>query len=206
MPPHSSLVPLYKPIRSHTSLTLKASFTISNDKFQTTEREERPEREMCPSDRLASSITAANLDFRPAFEIIDADRDGKISRDDLRAFYAGIPRSSSEKVDEDEMTMIGTMISVADANKDGFVEFDEFEKVLETAPHGCGSGDGLMRDVFKVMDKDGDGRLSYGDLKSYMESAGLAADDDEIKAMIRLGGGDSNGGVSFDGLLKIFGC
>ncbi|RID43563.1 hypothetical protein BRARA_I00416 [Brassica rapa] len=160
---------------------------------------------MCPSGRLASSTTASNPDFRPAFEIIDADRDGKISSDDLRAFYAGIPRSSSDK-DEDEMMMIGTMISVADANKDGFVEFDEFEKVLEAAPRGCRSGDGLMRDVFKVMDRDGDGRLSYGDLKSYMESAGLAANDEEIKAMIRLGGGDLNGGVSFDGLLKIFGC
>ncbi|KAF8107237.1 hypothetical protein N665_0124s0034 [Sinapis alba] len=165
---------------------------------------------MCPSGRLASSTTAANpADFRPAFEIIDADRDGKISSDDLRAFYAGIPKPSSggENKDEDEMTMIGTMISVADANKDGFVEFDEFEKVLETAPRGCSrSGDGLMKDVFKVMDKDGDGRLSYGDLKSYMESAGLPANDEEIKAMIRLGGGDSNGGVSFDGLLRIFGC
>ncbi|CAH8354241.1 unnamed protein product [Eruca vesicaria subsp. sativa] len=160
---------------------------------------------MCPSGRLVSSITTANPDFRPAFEIIDADRDGKISSDDLRAFYAGISRSSPDK-DEDETMMIGTMISVADANKDGFVEFDEFEKVLETAPRGRGSCDGLMKDVFKMMDRDGDGRLSYGDLKSYMESAGLAADDDEIKAMIRLGGGDLNGGVSFDGLLRIFGC
>ncbi|CAH2044617.1 unnamed protein product [Thlaspi arvense] len=158
---------------------------------------------MCPSGRIASSITAANPDFRPAFEVIDADRDGKISSDDLRAFYAVIPRSSGG--DQDEEMMIGTMISVADENKDGFVEFDEFEKVLETAPP-CGSGNGLMKDVFKVMDKDGDGRLSYGDLKSYMESAGLDANDDEIKAMIRLGGGDSNGGVSFDGLLRIFGC
>ena len=63
-----------------------------------------------------------------------------------------------------------------------------------------------MKDVFKVMDKDGDGRLSYGDLKSYMDSAGLAVTDDEIKSMIRLAGGDLNDGVSFDGLLKIFGC
>lgn len=158
---------------------------------------------MCPSGRIAIPITTAvNSDFRPAFEIIDADRDGKISSDDLRAFYAGIPRSSGENHDE---TMIGTMISVADANKDGFVEFDEFEKVLETAPL-CRSGNGLMKDVFMVMDKDGDGRLSYGDLKSYMDSAGLAVTDDEIKAMIRLAGGDSNDGVSFDGLLKIFGC
>ncbi|CAA7058804.1 unnamed protein product [Microthlaspi erraticum] len=158
---------------------------------------------MCPSGRITSSLTAASPDFRPAFEIIDADRDGKISSDDLRAFYAGIPRSSSSYRDEE--MMIGTMISVADANKDGFVGFDEFEKVLETVP-SCRSGNGLMKDVFKVMDRDGDGRLSYGDLKSYMESAGLDASDDEIKEMIRLGGGDSNGGVSFDGLLRIFGC
>ncbi|KAL1190945.1 Calcium-binding protein CP1 [Cardamine amara subsp. amara] len=157
---------------------------------------------MCPSGRILSPITAANSDFRPAFEVIDADRDGKISSDDLRSFYAGISRSSGG--DNDEM-MIGTMISVADANKDGFVEFDEFEKVLG-AVSLCRSGNGLMEDVFKVMDKDGDGRLSYGDLKSYMDSAGLAATDDEIKAMIRLAGGDSNGGVSFDGLLRIFGC
>lgn len=160
---------------------------------------------MCPSGRVLSPITAANLDFRPAFEVIDTDRDGKISSDDLRAFYAGIPKSSSFSGEDNEEMMIGTMISVADANKDGFVEFDEFEKVLGAAPL-CRSENGVMNDVFKVMDKDGDGRLSYGDLKSYMDSAGLAATDDEIKAMIRLAGGDSNGGVSFDGLLRVFGC
>lgn len=158
---------------------------------------------MCPSGRIASSITTANPDFRSAFEVIDADRDGKISSDDLRAFYAGIPRSPSSS-SGDEM-MIGTMMSVADANKDGFVEFDEFEKVLETAPP-CRSEEGLMKDVFEAMDKDGDGRLSYGDLKSYLDSAGLTASDDEIKSMIRFAGGDSNDGVSFDGLLRIFGC
>ncbi|XP_010546967.1 PREDICTED: calmodulin [Tarenaya hassleriana] len=159
---------------------------------------------MCPSGRM---ITAANPDLRPAFEVIDADHDGKISCDDLRSFYAGIPRSTSSD------DVICAMISAADANKDGFVEYNEFEKVLRgyngkltSSYGGSEGGDGLMEDVFKVMDKDGDGRLSFGDLKSYMDSAGLDATDDEIKAMIKLAGGDENGGVSFDGLLKIFGC
>ena len=53
-----------------------------------------------------------------------------------------------------------------------------------------------MEDVFKVMDKDGDGRLSHDDLKSYMNCASFAATDDDIEAMIRLGGGDENDGVS----------
>ncbi|KFK26594.1 hypothetical protein AALP_AA8G269000 [Arabis alpina] len=155
---------------------------------------------MCPS---GSTISISLItDFRPAFEVIDADRDGKISSDDLRAFYAGIPRSSSSSSSPGDETMIGTMMSVADANKDGFVEFEEFEKVLEFGR--CEQG--LMKDVFRAMDKDGDGRLSYGDLKTYLDYAGLPCSDDDIKAMIRFAGGDSIDGVSFDGLLRIIGC
>ncbi|XP_024047958.1 probable calcium-binding protein CML10 isoform X1 [Citrus clementina] len=62
-----------------------------------------------------------------------------------------------------------------------------------------------MEDVFKVMDKDGDGRLSHDDLKSYMNCAGFAATDDDIKAMIRLGGEDENDGVSSPSFSKLVG-
>lgn len=154
---------------------------------------------MCPSDRIANpgwSTTTTPSDFWPAFEILDADRDGKISKDDLRVFYTGISGGGSE----DEL--IGAMISVADENRDGFVQYAEFEKVLGHENRRSGGG-GVMEDVFRVMDKDGDGRLSHQDLKSYMECAGLEASDEDISAMIRLAAGDDGGGVSFNGLLKI---
>ncbi|XP_061349214.1 calcium-binding protein CP1 [Gastrolobium bilobum] len=161
---------------------------------------------MCPSGRSlrthssssSSSSSAATSDFRPAFDILDADRDGKISRDDLRAFYAGVYGGVTGGDD-----VIGAMMTVADINKDGFVEYEEFERVVngnaERRPLGCGA----MEDVFRVMDKDGDGRLSHQDLKSYMAWAGFAATDEDITAMIKFGGGDQNGGVNFDGLLRI---
>lgn len=159
---------------------------------------------MCPTGTALRPCDAAKPSrLKPAFDVIDADRDGKISRDDLRAFYAG------RRASEDDDDVIGTMISVADFNKDGYVEYDEFERVLDleygkaNSKSKSNGGGGLMEDVFKVMDKDGDGRLSHDDLKSYMNCAGFAATDDDIKAMIRLGGGDENDGVSFDGLLKI---
>ncbi|PON64934.1 Parvalbumin [Parasponia andersonii] len=145
---------------------------------------------MCPSGR---TLTTSGPGFRSAFEVLDADRDGKISGDDLRAFYAGFSSSGA-----DERT-IRSMMRAADSNRDGFVEYDEFERVL-----GCGGGGGgVMEEVFKVMDKDGDGRLSHQDLKSYMESAGFPAGDEDIKAMIALGGGNDKEGVSYQGWLKI---
>ncbi|XWS14219.1 hypothetical protein CRYUN_Cryun36dG0104300 [Craigia yunnanensis] len=155
---------------------------------------------MCPSERNLSrpEKTSSGSDFRSAFEVLDADRDGKISREDLRRFYAGFSNGNTGFDDEE---MIGTMISLADLNRDGLVEYEEFERVLGGSKKKV-SGFGVMEDVFKVMDKDGDGRLSHDDLKSYMNWAGFSASDEDIKAMIRLGGGDEKG-VSFDGLLKI---
>ncbi|WCJ23296.1 Ca2+-binding protein 1 [Euphorbia peplus] len=156
---------------------------------------------MCPSGRtLSARTTSSNTNFRTAFDVLDSDRDGKISRDDLETFYAGFPNGAVSKEDD----FIATMMSVADFNNDGFVEYEEFERVLEKKPARKKDGGGVMEDVFRVMDKDGDGKLSHDDLKSYMKLAGFDADDDDIKAMIKLGGGDEqNGAVSYSGLLRI---
>lgn len=166
---------------------------------------------MCPSDRNLRREAPARPHLRSAFDVLDADRDGKISSDDLRSFYAGFSGGGMGG-DED---VLATMMAVADANRDGFVEYEEFERVLSGAKAGPGRtrstprpaaaarGGGLMEEVFRVMDKDGDGRLSYEDLRSYMAWAGLGASEDEIKAMIRLGGGDEAEGVSLDGLMKV---
>ncbi|XP_018836326.1 calcium-binding protein CP1-like [Juglans regia] len=158
---------------------------------------------MCPSGTAQRAVVEASLStvLRPAFDVLDADRDGKISRDDLRTFYAEF---TSGDADEEA---IKSMISVADSNRDGFVEYNEFERVLGdrrgSSPAGRREG-GVMEDVFRMMDKDGDGKLSHEDLKSYMQWAGFSASDADIKAMIALGGGgDEKDGVSYDGLLKI---
>ncbi|XP_027332640.1 calcium-binding protein CP1 [Abrus precatorius] len=152
---------------------------------------------MCPSGRTLRPH-ALSSDFRPAFDVLDTDRDGKISRDDLRAFYSGVHGGVPGGDD-----VIGAMMTVADINKNGFVEYDEFERVVTGNAERRALGCGAMEDVFRVMDKDGDGKLSHRDLKSYMAWAGFHATDEDIKAMIRFGGGDQNGGVTFDGLLRI---
>ncbi|KAK9084375.1 hypothetical protein Scep_030846 [Stephania cephalantha] len=163
---------------------------------------------MCPSgrDRLAGIRTSDGMStgIKQAFDVIDADRDGKISAEDLRAFYSGASpvNAIAATTTEDD---IGSMISVADSNRNGFVELDEFEQVLmkcrtTTSDHNEMA---MMEDAFKVMDRDGDGLVGLEDLRSYMEWAGFELGDEEIKAMIRLGGGDESRGVCYQGLLKI---
>ncbi|KAE8683496.1 putative DNA replication complex GINS protein SLD5 [Hibiscus syriacus] len=160
---------------------------------------------MCQWERNPSRPTKTNspLEFRSAFEVLDADRDGKIGREDLRRLYAGFCNGNDSGYNEDDM--IESMISLADLNKDGFVEYEEFEHVLGLSSKKKKTiFEVIMEDVFKVMDKDGDGRLSHEDLKSYMEWAGFSASDEDIKAMITLGGDDEQD-VSFNALLQILG-
>ncbi|KAJ0979951.1 hypothetical protein J5N97_015425 [Dioscorea zingiberensis] len=146
---------------------------------------------MCPSDR---SVRREASEFRSAFDVLDADHDGRISRDDLKAFYSAFPSATTD----DE---IHTMISAADADLNGFVEFHEFQRVLNAAnPRGVES---IFEEAFKVMDRDGDGRVGFDDLKVYFGTVGMEVGDEDVRAMIRMGGGDERDGVGFDALLKI---
>ncbi|GAB4850759.1 hypothetical protein Ancab_030059 [Ancistrocladus abbreviatus] len=157
---------------------------------------------MCPSGTGIRSQQRSS-ELQEAFDLLDADRDGKISKEDLQAFYSANAAASGAP----EEDLIGTMISVADSNKNGFVELEELERFLDlknsTRTCGSGGGGGIMEDAFRLMDKDGDGRLSLEDLKSFLTCAGLPATDEDVRAMIALGGG--GGGLSFDALLKILG-
>ncbi|KAL0401260.1 UNVERIFIED_CONTAM: Calcium-binding protein CP1 [Sesamum latifolium] len=146
---------------------------------------------MCPTGTSFQTVSKSSL--RSAFQVLDADGDGKISYDDLRAFYGGFSGPEED--------VIGSMISVADSNKNGYVEYEEFEVVLKGRKKGKKNGRiGVMEEAFRVMDKDGDGKVGHEDLKSYLNWAGFEAGDEDVKAMIRL---DENGGVTFEGLLKI---
>ncbi|KAL6532530.1 hypothetical protein OROGR_014500 [Orobanche gracilis] len=157
---------------------------------------------MCPTGTAFQNNTKEQQtsNLRSAFEVLDVDGDGKISYDDLWASYDGF--SGPDVSDED---VIGSMISMADSNKNGYVEYEEFARVLNRRRKGKTgrASDGMMRDAFRVMDKDGDGKVGHEDLKSYLNWAGFETHDEDLKAMIRLGGGDENDGVTFEGLLRI---
>ncbi|XP_028753528.1 calcium-binding protein CP1-like [Neltuma alba] len=160
-------------------------------------------RNLRPGCASSSSSAATNSPLRPAFDVLDVDCDGKISYDDLHSSYNRFCHHDTQKGE-----VIGWMMTVADTNGDGFVEYEEFERVLEMGGGGKAAWDSglMMKEVFRVMDKhDGDGKLGHKDLKSFMEWAGIAVTDQDIDDMIALGRGDLNDGVSLDGFIGLLG-
>lgn len=64
------------------------------------------------------------MEAKQIFDLCDTNSDGKIDRGELKAYFQkiGIPLSEKE---------IDDMISVADGNRNGFVEFEEFVKLFQ---------------------------------------------------------------------------
>uniref|UniRef100_A0ACD5XK88 Uncharacterized protein n=1 Tax=Avena sativa TaxID=4498 RepID=A0ACD5XK88_AVESA len=162
---------------------------------------------MCPGGRYAGLDLPAGAgagDLRPAFDVLDADRDGRISREDLKSFYANNAGGGAtrERFDDDD---IAAMIAAADADLDGFVQYVEFEGLLgRAAAVGAGGGGcrSAMEDAFRLIDRDGDGKVGFEDLKAYLGWAGMQVADDEIRAMISMAG-DGDGGVGLQALARV---
>lgn len=64
------------------------------------------------------------MEAKEIFDLCDTNSDGKIDRGELQSYFQkiGIPLSEKE---------IDNMISVADGNRTGCVEFEEFVKLFQ---------------------------------------------------------------------------
>jgi calmodulin len=156
---------------------------------------------MCPGGKYAGLDHPAGAgDLRPAFDVLDADRDGRISRDDLKSFYATANTGAAATSDDD----IAAMIAAADADRDGFVQYHDFEGLLAPASTKgtAAAATSAMEDAFRLMDRDGDGKVGFEDLKAYLGWAGMPVHDDEVRAMISVAG-DGDGGVGLQALARM---
>ena len=66
-----------------------------------------------------SAEQAAEL--RKAFDVMDANKDGVVTKDELKTLLKGLGEEVTDEV-------VDEMINIADENGDGKVQFDEFVK------------------------------------------------------------------------------
>eukprot|EP01018_Ginkgo_biloba_P010989 Gb_05639 [translate_table: standard] len=162
---------------------------------------------MCPSGRNGQKnfiLQETGLDnpsnMRQAFSVLDRDGDGRIVFSDLQEFFSrGLGKNMSK---ED----IESMIYVADLNRNGSVEFEEFEKIINMFKEKAkgkkvqeDSEMSLLKEAFTIMDRDGDGVVSLADLNGLMDVAmQRPMSQEDVVAMIEVAGGSVNSGVCYE--------
>ena len=69
-----------------------------------------------------SKLTAEQSEeLKKAFEVMDANKDGVVTKDELKSLLKGLGEEVTDEV-------IDEMIKIADENGDGKIQFDEFCK------------------------------------------------------------------------------
>ncbi|XP_030538829.1 calmodulin-like protein 30 [Rhodamnia argentea] len=132
-------------------------------------------------------------EMRQVFDKFDANRDGKISKEEYKSAMGVLGQGISDHEANEAFR-------VMDANKDGFVDFREFLEV-----HGSGGGIKScdIEGAFRAYDLDGDGRISAKELWEVMRSLGEKCSLEACKRMVRAVDADGDGCVNMDEFMNM---
>lgn len=150
-----------------------------------------------PETATPALITCKEDEFRQVFRFLDADNDGRISADELKAYFASVGDSLSR--DEAER-MIGEFSrGGGGAGEAPLLEFGEFVRVMEL----CDDGDVLRRAFGVYEEEKGSGCITAEGLRKALRRLGVVKTVEECKAMIRAYDVDGNGVLDFEEFHKM---
>ncbi len=121
------------------------------------------------------------------FDKIDADHDGKLTKDEVKDYVKKLGSTLAEEEWENVLNKCnpgGTTIT--------------FDQMYKTIPEFM-----QMLTLFTYMDKNGDKKLDMDEVKQALKAiAGEAPPDEEMKAFFAAMDTDKDGMISFDEFLK----
>lgn len=126
---------------------------------------------------MSDELTEAQKEeFREVFGLFDKDGDGTISTKELGT----VMRTLGQNPTDAEIEII---IKEVDINGDGDIDFEEFcglmvKKMKESEPEE------ELVEVFKIFDKDGNGRIDIYDLATVFKELGERISEEDLKEMI----------------------
>jgi len=139
-------------------------------------------------EEAAEIVRRGEAELRLAFDTFDTSGDGRLdARELLRALHAVGERASEAEVRQ--------LIAAVDHDRDGQIDFSEFVRLIEPIPPGV-DPEADLREAFAVLDVDGDGYLSAGELRlaaSHTDEIDVTEVDDMIEAADE----DGDGRISF---------
>lgn len=130
-------------------------------------------------------------ELREAFRHLDRDGDGKISGEELRAFFVSLGEDMS-------LVEAEAAINGLDSDGDELLGFDDFLRLMECDRSGDHGFDDL-RMAFEMFEADkGSGIITPGGLQAMLDRLGDSKSLMECEAMIRVFDLDGNGVLDFN--------
>lgn len=151
-----------------------------------------------PSTQPSSRIWQ-DQEFKAAFDLMDRDCDGTIKSSDLMHFLQHSVKTAPGEDDVD------SMIALADQDNSGAVDFAEFLSLVrpKMSPRSPSLGDQALNEIFRVLDRNGDGVLCEEDLSGVMESLGQALSEEDVRSMMVMATGSERQDVTFQDFCKL---
>merc|ERR1712130_166999 len=131
-------------------------------------------------------------EFKEAFGMIDANRDGFIDKEDLRSTYASLGVMSIENSKLDEMM----------AEAPAAINFTVFLNMLADKLHGTDSEDVILN-AFKLFDPEGKGTIPKDYLGDVLTSQADRFTKEELDSMMSAAPIDADGNLDYKGLAYI---
>ncbi|KAH7688570.1 Calmodulin and related proteins (EF-Hand superfamily) protein [Dioscorea alata] len=146
-------------------------------------------------------LIVEKTELETMFSTFDKDGDGFITMQELEESLRKLGLFSTEKE-------LVSMIDRVDANRDGLIDLDEFQKLYESIVKGNSNGDDDgddedqkemdLKEAFDVFDGNRDGLITVDELGLVLSSLGLGRRVEDYKEMIKKVDLDGDGMVNFD--------
>ena len=133
---------------------------------------------------------------RQAFQKLDIDKDGQISRQEIiqGMSAAGMKLSSSE---------VDTLFVLGDKDNNGQIDFSEFAQIMIPSASEriaklkkCFRNRSEIEAAFKRFDTNKDGAISYDELRAGLSSSGIHFSEQEVETCFAVADRDCDGEVS----------
>lgn len=140
---------------------------------------------------LFRTYTPIKEEMKLVFDKFDSDKDGMISRCDLRQLLPSLKENMGDKVHK-----IGEMVAAADFDGDGFINFKDFMQL-----HENGISELDIRSAFRMYDLHGKGKISADDLQEVLHRLGENCSNVVCKRIVEQVDADGDGLVGMEDFL-----
>ena len=147
---------------------------------------------------MAEKATSERIkELSEMFKTFDKDGDGKITFDELKEELQNIGDFKTDKE-------ILQMIREVDLDKNGTIEFNEFAIYFDKQIGSIQTRREEMKLTFNTFDINGDGFITFDELKTVFSSLGEEMDVDNMKNMIQKVDLNHDGKLDFNEFAKLW--